>query len=153
VSLVNITALQDEILTKAFPSYKHLNRMQSVVFPAAYHSRENLLISAPTGAGKTDVALLTVLKCIRENPVGGKQFAPFKVVYVAPMKALAVEIVAKFSSRLKPLGVQVRECTGDTQLTHAEMRATHVIVTTPEKWDVLTRRAEGELVDAVQLLI
>ena len=151
--LVNITALQDEILAKAFPSYKNLNRMQSIVFPAAYHSKENLLISAPTGAGKTDVALLTVLKCIRENMLNDKQFTPFKIVYVAPMKALAVEIVTKFSSRLKSLGIQVKECTGDTQLTHAEIKKTHIIVTTPEKWDVITRKVEGELMDVVQLLI
>ena len=65
--LVNVSASGDEILTKAFPSYTTLNRMQSIVFPVAYHSRENLLISAPTGAGKTDVALLTVLQCIRDN--------------------------------------------------------------------------------------
>ena len=69
------------------------------------------------------------------------------------MKALAVEIVTKFSSRLKPFRIQVKECTGDTQLTHAEIKKTHVIVTTPEKWDVITRKAEEELVDAVQLLI
>ena len=148
--LVNVRASGDEILTKAFPSYTTLNRMQSIVFPVAYHSRENLLISAPTGAGKTDVALLTVLQCIRDNMLNDN---PFKIIYIAPMKALAVEIVTKFSSRLKPFKIQVKECTGDTQLTHAEIKRTHVIVTTPEKWDVITRKAEGELVDAVQLLI
>ena len=41
----------------------------------------------------------------------------FKIVYVAPMKALAAEIVAKFSSRLKYLGMVVNELTGDMQMT------------------------------------
>ena len=41
----------------------------------------------------------------------------FKIVYVAPMKALAAEVVAKFSKRLAYLGVVVRELTGDMQLT------------------------------------
>ncbi len=42
----------------------------------------------------------------------------FKVVYVAPMKALAAEVTATFSQRLAPLGVKVRECTGDMQVRH-----------------------------------
>lgn len=29
--------------------YKHLNRIQSRIFQAAYHSNENLLVCAPTG--------------------------------------------------------------------------------------------------------
>jgi len=130
--LVNVRASGDDILTKAFPSYTTLNRMQSMVFPVAHHSRENLLISAPTGACKTDVALLTVLQCIRYNVLNDN---PFNITHIAPMKALAMEIVTTFTSQLKPFGIQVKECTGDTQLTHAEIKRTHVIVTTPEKWD------------------
>jgi replicative superfamily II helicase len=79
----------------------------------------------------------------------------FKIVYVAPMKALAAEIVRKLGSRLEWLGIQVRELTGDMQLTKAEITATQIIVTTPEKWDVVTRKATGdvELVQKVKLLI
>ena len=36
--------------------------------------------------------------------------------------------------------VQVREMTGDTQLTRAEIEATSMLVVTPEKWDVVTRK-------------
>jgi activating signal cointegrator complex subunit 3 len=57
------------------------------------------------------------------------------------MKALAQEVVEKFSSKLKPLRLIVRELTGDMQLTRAEAEASHVIVTTPEKWDVVTRKS------------
>lgn len=46
---------------------KSLNRIQSVVFNLAYHSNENLLICAPTGAGKTNVAMLTVVHQIRQH--------------------------------------------------------------------------------------
>lgn len=64
-----------------------------------------------------------------------------KVVYVAPMKALAQEVVEKFSARLKTLGLTVRELTGDMQLTRKEAEAADMIVTTPEKWDVVTRKS------------
>ncbi|KAF3939723.1 hypothetical protein ABW19_dt0207732 [Dactylella cylindrospora] len=71
------------------------------------------------------------------------------------MKALAAEVVAKFSKRLAWLGVEVRELTGDMHLTKAEILRTQIIVTTPEKWDVVTRKSTGdnELVQKVRLLI
>ncbi|VDO96719.1 unnamed protein product [Schistosoma curassoni] len=48
-----------------FHGMKELNLIQSVVYPLAYHTSENLLISAPTGAGKTNVALLTIVQLLR----------------------------------------------------------------------------------------
>jgi antiviral helicase SLH1 len=60
------------------------------------------------------------------------------------MKALAAEIVRKFSKRLHWIGIRVRELTGDMQLTKAEIAETQIIVTTPEKWDVVTRKPTGE---------
>ena len=112
---------------------KSLNRIQSIVFPTAYGTNENMLICAPTGAGKTNVAMMTVLKTIEnvslvlhcivlycivfvlwnqnESLVQETQFFQqhiemgviqrdsFKIVYVAPMKALAAEMVENFGKR------------------------------------------------------
>lgn len=50
----------------------------------------------------------------------------FQIVYVAPMKALAAEMVRNFGRRLAPLGISVRELTGDMQLTKAEIHKTQV---------------------------
>ncbi|KAI8925867.1 Sec63 Brl domain-containing protein [Entophlyctis helioformis] len=113
----------------AFNNYDSLNRVQSIVFPVAYETSENMLVCAPTGAGKTDIAMLTVLRTVSQHFVDGVlQHDKFKIVYVAPMKALAAEIVRKFSSRLA--GLQVR-------------------------WDVVTRKSVGdtELAQKVKLLI
>lgn len=77
------------------------------------------------------------------------------------MKALASEIVRKLGKRLQWLSIQVRELTGmyildsiyanisqnntgDMQLTKTEIAQTQIIVTTPEKWDVVTRKPTGE---------
>lgn len=60
------------------------------------------------------------------------------------MKALASEIVRKLGRRLKWLGIEVRELTGDMQMTKSEIAQTQIIVTTPEKWDVVTRKPTGE---------
>jgi antiviral helicase SLH1 len=140
--------------------------MQSLVYPVAYQTSENMLICAPTGAGKTDAAMLTILHAIRQNITPNPAENPeasdfvvnlddFKIVYVAPMKALAAEITQKLGSRLAWLGIQARELTGDMHLTKKEIIQTQIIVTTPEKWDVVTRKGTGdtELVQKVRLLI
>jgi antiviral helicase SLH1 len=60
------------------------------------------------------------------------------------MKALAAEIVRKLGKRLQWLNIRVRELTGDMQMTKSEIAETQIIVTTPEKWDVVTRKPTGE---------
>ena len=50
----------------------------------------------------------------------------FQIVYVAPMKALAAEMVRNFGGRLQPLGIAVRELTGDMSLTKQEILKTQV---------------------------
>jgi activating signal cointegrator complex subunit 3 len=42
----------DDIGRAAFAGTKALNRIQSVVFETAYNTGENMLVCAPTGAGK-----------------------------------------------------------------------------------------------------
>lgn len=42
-------------------------------------------------------------------------------------------------------GLLVRELTGDMQLSKRELAETQMIVTTPEKWDVITRKARAAL--------
>ena len=45
----------------AFKGTQELNMIQSSVYKSAFESPENLLVCAPTGAGKTNIALLTIL--------------------------------------------------------------------------------------------
>ena len=52
-----------------------------------------------------------------------------QIVYIAPMKALAAEMVRNFGKRLEPLGISVKELTGDMQLTKTEIMKTQVSTT------------------------
>jgi pre-mRNA-splicing helicase BRR2 len=128
----------------AFAGMKSLNRVQSRLCSFALESSSNLLLCAPTGAGKTNVAVLTILQQIGRyrRPDGSVDTSSFKIVYVAPMKALVQEIVQNLSQRLtEAYGVQVRELSGDQNLTASQLNETQIIVTTPEKWDIVTRKA------------
>mmetsp|Transcript_13025 Transcript_13025/g.42445 ORF Transcript_13025/g.42445 Transcript_13025/m.42445 type:complete len:1094 (+) Transcript_13025:42-3323(+) len=148
---------------QCFPtSTKSLNRIQSAVYPCCFGSQRNTLVCAPTGAGKTFVALLCVLELVKRTreifefqDVALELAAHHKVVYIAPLKALAQEVVQKFGERLKPLGLNVKELTGDVQLSKRDADAAHVLVATPEKWDVVTRKqgTEGSLAARCSLLI
>ena len=77
----------------------------------------------------------------------------FKIVYVAPMKALVQEMVGNFNSRLGPFGIKVGELTGDSQMTKQQIAETQIIVTM-EEWDVITRKnSDTSYTNLVRLLI
>ena len=133
----------------AFKGMTTLNRVQSRLRPCAFERDENLLLCAPTGAGKTNVAVLTILQAMgawRDAETGVFDKASFKIVYIAPMKALVQEVVANLTQRIgEPYGLNVRELSGDVNLSKAEIADTQIIVSTPEKWDVVTRKAGDRL--------
>lgn len=139
----------------AFGNFQTLNRIQSRLHKTALFSDENLLLCAPTGAGKTNVALLTMMHEIgkHRNADGSINKDDFKIVYIAPMKSLVQEMVGNFTERLKPFDLVVAEMTGDQQLSKEQMYETQVIVCTPEKWDILTRKSQGGMTARVGLII
>lgn len=59
--LIQISELPDW-MHPAFEGMKELNRIQSRVSQTALYTAENILMCAPTGAGKTNVAMLTILQ-------------------------------------------------------------------------------------------
>ncbi|KRY35927.1 Activating signal cointegrator 1 complex subunit 3 [Trichinella spiralis] len=117
----------DEITKKVFSQVKKLNPIQSIVFEKARKTKENLLICAPTGAGKTNI------------------------IYLTPMKALAAEVVRTLDYRLRCLKVTVKEMTGDVMPTARELENAQILVATPEKWDVITRKGNDGLLPATEV--
>ncbi|KAK1375929.1 DEAD domain-containing protein [Heracleum sosnowskyi] len=97
--LIEIKEL-DDFAQAAFQGYKSLNRIQSRIFQTTYNTNENILVCAPTGAGKTNIAMIAVLHEIGQHFKDGYLHKDeFKIVYVAPMKALAAEVTRTFSHR------------------------------------------------------
>lgn len=64
----------------------------------------------------------------------------FKIIYIAPMRSLATEMVGNFTRRLASYNIKVAELTGEHNLTREQINQTQVIVCTPEKWDIITRK-------------
>lgn len=146
IELIPVGVISKEYRDVFSRYYKHFNRVQSAVLDSVYNTRENVLVSAPTGAGKTDIALLAIVKQLEEAKGNSRR----KIIYIAPMKALAAEITGKFRYRLP---VIVSECTGDTELTKEELEKSTVLVCTPEKYDVTTRKISSYLLKNTSLVI
>merc|ERR1719334_2876178 len=70
------------------------------------------------------------------------------------MKSLCAEMTGSFGKRLEKYGLTVGELTGDSQLSKEQINQTQVIVCTPEKWDIITRKGgERSYTQLVRLVI
>ncbi|SCO94181.1 DEAD/DEAH box helicase, putative, partial [Plasmodium malariae] len=65
----------------------------------------------------------------------------FKIIYIAPMKSLVFEITNIFQKKLKIFNLKVCEYTKEHSLTSKELEHVHIIVTVPEKLDILLRNS------------
>src|ERR1700722_1216425 len=102
--------------------------------------------------------MLTILNEMakhRDDSTGSFDLDAFKIIYIAPMKALVQEMVGNFTARLSnAYGIRVGELTGDSQMTKHQISETQIIVTTPEKWDVITRKStDTSYTNLVRLII
>ncbi|KWU46356.1 P-loop containing nucleoside triphosphate hydrolase protein, partial [Rhodotorula sp. JG-1b] len=115
------------------------NAVQSTCFDPVYGSDENVVISAPTGAGKTVLFELAMLRLFTTS-----SSTDAKVLYMAPTKSLCSERVADWKKKFEGgLGWTVQELTGDSDYSSGawkDVAKARIIVTTPEKWDAMTRK-------------
>lgn len=125
--LVSISDLP-KFVQPAFEGFKTLNRIQSRLHKSALDEDGNLLLCAPTGAGKTNVALLCMMREIGKhiNADGTINADEFKIIYIGPMRSLVQEMVGNFGKRLASYNLTVSELTGDHQLTREQIAATQV---------------------------
>jgi pre-mRNA-splicing helicase BRR2 len=67
-----------------------------------------MLICAPTSSGKTNIAVLSIIQTLKQYRLKDGSFdtSKFKIVYIAPMKALVAEITGNLSGRFKSLKIR-----------------------------------------------
>lgn len=106
------------------------------MFPVLYNTDDNVLVAAPTGSGKTICAEFAVLRMLQKAESAGA-----RCVYIAPVEALAKDRLRDWESKFaRMLGVKVVELTGETATDIKLLEKGQIIISTPERWDVLSRR-------------
>ena len=122
---------------------------------------ENALVIAPTGSGKTLAAFLWAIDKLATEPTPADAAQRCRVLYISPLKALAVDIERNLRSPLAGVGQAMRRwaClsreirvgvrTGDTAGGRARQLASKppdILITTPESlFLLLTSRAREGL--------
>lgn len=150
------------------------NKFDALTEPQGYaipliHERENVLVSSPTGSGKTLTAFLSIInelyKLDKEDELEDKIYC----VYVSPLKALANDIHKNLEEPLEEInelarekGMKVPEIrtairSGDTSQKERRRMAKnppHIFITTPESLGlVLSSPKFREKFDDVQYFI
>ena len=116
------------------PKFSFFNPIQTQVFHTLFHTDCNVLVGAPTGSGKTIMSEFAMLRVFKETPKK-------KIIYIAPLKALAKERILDWKMRLgsESMRKSVLELTGDCTPDLAALKDADLLITTPEKWDGLSR--------------
>ena len=134
----------------------------------AISSGHHCVVVAPTGSGKTLSAFLWAIDRIASEPVPEERLERCRVLYVSPMKALAVDVernlraplvgighaATRLSLPVPDIGVTVRS--GDTPATERRAFArtpTDILITTPESLFLMLTSSVREALHGVETVI
>ncbi|XP_075792611.1 putative ATP-dependent DNA helicase HFM1 isoform X2 [Pelodiscus sinensis] len=135
-----------------FKEFPYFNYIQSKVLDDILYTDRNFVICAPTGSGKTVMFELAITRLLMEVPM---PWLNIKTVYMAPIKALCSQRFDDWKDKFGRIGLSCKELTGDTVMDDLfEIQHAHIILTTPEKWDSMTRKwRDNSLVQLVRLFL
>lgn len=127
-------------------------RSQRVAVPCINEvSRPSFCVKMPTGTGKTRIAELAILRFILDSASDPSR----KCLYIAPYRALALEVESTLRESFAPLGVRVSQFYGGFDLSPFEsalLGETRVLIATPEKADAILRYSP-DLAKSIGLII
>lgn len=107
---------------------------------------DDLVVALPTSAGKTRIAELCILRCLAQKR---------RAVYVTPLRALSAQTERILEATFEPLGATVSSLYGSmgaNDLDGDALRASDIVVATPEKLD-FALRSEPSVLDDVGVII
>ncbi len=117
--------------TSGITQFTHI---QEKAIPYLHKTKENALLLAPTGSGKTEAALLPLLNRL-QMMMKEKELFGFYILYITPLRALNRDVFKRIEELCKHLGLTVAVRHGDTtqyaRRKHA-ISPPNLLITTPE---------------------
>lgn len=126
--------LQDIVLNKG---WKGLTEIQEVAFDVIY-SGENCVIEAPTSGGKTEAVFFPLITRVTADRNPG-----FKVLYIAPLKALLNDIELRANEYTRACSIRSFKWHGDVSQTDKvkqTLEPAEFLLTTPESLEAILLR-------------
>ncbi len=118
--------------------YSEFNPFQADVAPAILSADGHVIVVAPTGAGKTVIGELALIRAVKQDRRKG--------VWLVPARALAGEL-GGLRERWARHGIKVEVLTGESNLSSDRLKRADIWIATTEKFESLCRRTS--LQDAV----
>ena len=91
---VSQSAVPRDFACSFFSAYKTFNKIQSAVLKDSLFSNTNLVVSAPTGSGKTVLFELAICRHLTHR-------IPGQIIYICPTKSLADERARDWAHKLQ----------------------------------------------------
>ena len=115
-----------------FLPFPELNQAQAEILPEVFGHDENLLVVAPTGAGKTVIGMAAALRAVVQ---GGR-----KAAWLVPQRSLTDELDRELAG-WRQRGLRVERLSGEYAVDIERIRQADLWVTTTEKFEALCRMA------------
>jgi ATP-dependent Lhr-like helicase len=124
-----VVLLPEDIYKIFLDKFGEFTNIQKKAIPTIENG-ENCIITAPTGTGKTEAAILPVLKKISLEDKGG-----VNAIYITPLRSLNRDLLKRLELLCKALGISIGIRHGDTpkkdRVTQSR-KPPQLLITTPE---------------------
>ena len=146
-SMEEVMDLMEPLIATWFKErFDTLTEPQAKAIPAI-HQRKNVLVSSPTGSGKTLTAFTSIINELTRYAAEGKLEERIYCVYISPLKALANDVNRNLNTPLAEMrevaaahgmnipNIKVAVRSGDTPQNERQKMVKHpphILITTPE---------------------
>ncbi|GMG53170.1 unnamed protein product [Ambrosiozyma monospora] len=130
--LIPKSELGYEEFEKVF-SYTEFNKVQSQVFDSVYNDTKNVLVCTSKGNGKTDIAILALLNHWKQEKG--------RAIYLNPCSEEIDLIFKSWRKKVSKVagGKVVNKLTGELSADLKLLGSSHLILATPEQFDLISR--------------
>ena len=120
-----------------------LLEIQENTIPLVLSGRSDVIVSAPTGGGKTEAVFLPIISKLLNRPIDFGYY----VLYISPLKALINDQTRRLTDLCKDIGVSVTSWHGDVsgaKKNQSFKEPSGILIITPESLEsMLMHRREG----------